>query len=103
MSKAQLVITAVVLEGRSESDVARDYAMSRYWVQQLVKRYETEGAAASQARSRRPHHNSRAIDAAVEDAIIRLRKTLTKQGYGSSPGTWCTTSSCDSSRSWVRR
>jgi hypothetical protein len=40
MSKAQLVITAVVLEGRSKSEVARDYDVSRYWVQQLVKRYE---------------------------------------------------------------
>jgi transposase len=43
MSKAQLVITAVVLEGRSKSEVARDYDVSRNWVQQLVKRYETEG------------------------------------------------------------
>ena len=87
MSKAQLVITAVVLEGRSKSDVARDYGLSRYWVQQLVKRYEAEGAAAYQARSRRPHHNSQAIDAAVEDAIIRLRKTLTKQGYDAGAAT----------------
>ena len=29
MSKAQLVITAVVLEGRSKSEVARDYGLSR--------------------------------------------------------------------------
>ena len=55
MSKAQLVITAVVLEGRSKSEVARDYNVSRYWVQQLVKRYETEGAAAFEPHSRRPH------------------------------------------------
>jgi transposase len=87
MSKAQLVITAVVLEGRSKSEVARDYGMSRYWVQQLVKRFEFEGAAAYQARSRRPHHNSRATDAAIEDAIIRLRKTLTKQGYDAGAAT----------------
>jgi hypothetical protein len=33
MSKAQLAITAVVLEGRSKSEVARDYDVSRYWVQ----------------------------------------------------------------------
>jgi transposase len=46
MSKAQLVITAVVLEGRSKSAVARDYEVSRYWVHQLVKRYEAEGPAA---------------------------------------------------------
>jgi transposase len=31
MSKAQLVITAVVLEGRSKSEVARDYDVSRNW------------------------------------------------------------------------
>jgi hypothetical protein len=30
MSKAQLVITAVVLEGRSKSEVARDYDVSRH-------------------------------------------------------------------------
>ena len=57
MSKAQLVITAVVLEGRSKSEVARDYDVSRYWVQQLIKRYETEGAAAFEPHSRRPRHN----------------------------------------------
>ncbi len=87
MSKAQLVITAVVIEGRSKSEVARDYGLSRYWVQQLVKRYEAEGAPAYQHRSRRPHHNPHAIDAAVEDAIIRLRKTLTKQGYDAGAAT----------------
>jgi hypothetical protein len=32
MSKAQLVITAVVLEGRIKNEVARDYDVSRYWV-----------------------------------------------------------------------
>lgn len=46
MSKAQLVITSVVVEGRSKSEVARDYDVSRYWVQQLCQRYATEGPAA---------------------------------------------------------
>jgi transposase len=55
MSKAQLVITAVVLEGRSKSEVARDYDVSRQWVQQLVHRYQAEGATAFEPRSRRPH------------------------------------------------
>jgi transposase InsO family protein len=87
MSQAQLVITAVVLEGRSKSAVARDYDVSRYWVQQLVKRYETEGAAAFEPRSRRPHHNPRAVDAAVEEHIVRLRKTLDKNGYDAGAAT----------------
>jgi transposase len=80
VSKAQLVFTAVVLERRSKSEVACDYDVSGYWVQQLVKRYETEGAAAFEPHSRRPHHNPRAVGAALEDKAVRLRKTLDKQG-----------------------
>jgi transposase InsO family protein len=87
MSKTQLVITAVVLEGRSKSEVARDYDVSRYWVQQLVKRYETEGAAAFEPHSRRPHHNPRALGDTVEDKIVRLRKTLAKAGYDAGAAT----------------
>jgi transposase InsO family protein len=87
MSKAQLVITAVVLEGRSKSEVARDYDVSRTWVQQLVKRYESEGAAAFEPHSRRPHHRPRAVGAAVKDKIVRLRKTLAKQGYDAGAAT----------------
>lgn len=80
MSKAQLVITAVVLEGRSKSDVARDYDVSRQWVQRLCKRYQAEGPAAFTPRSRRPHHSPQAVALDVEDRIVRLRKTLTKRG-----------------------
>ena len=80
MSKAQLVITAVVLEGRSKSEVARDYAVSRQWVQQLCKRYEADGDAAYIPRSRRPHDSPQAVTIEVEDRIVRLRKTLTKHG-----------------------
>lgn len=80
MSKAQLVITAVVLEGRSKSEVARDYDVSRQWVQQLCKRYATEGDAAYRPRSRRPHHSPQATTIEVEDRIIMLRKTLTRRG-----------------------
>ena len=43
MSLAELVITSVILEGRCKSEVARDYKISRYWVHQLVRRYELEG------------------------------------------------------------
>jgi transposase InsO family protein len=87
MSKAQLVITAVVLEGRSKSEVARDYEVSRYWVQQLVQRYETEGAAAFEPHSRRPHHNPRAVGDELEEKIVRLRKTLDKHGYDAGAAT----------------
>jgi transposase InsO family protein len=80
MSKARLIITAVVAEKRSKSEVARDYDVSRYWVQQLVQRYLAEGEAAFEPHSRRPHSSPHAVPATVEDQIIRLRKELSRQG-----------------------
>ena len=50
MSMARVVITAVVLEGRPKSAVARDYGVSRRWVQILVARYLAEGEAANALR-----------------------------------------------------
>jgi transposase InsO family protein len=80
MSKARLIITAVVVEGRSKSEVARDYEVSRYWVHQLVARFHAEGEAAFEPRSRRPHSSPRAVSAHLEDEIVRLRKELSRQG-----------------------
>ena len=80
MSKARLIITAVLVEGRSKSEVARDYDVSRYWVHQLVRRYDAEGEAAFRPRSRRPHTSPNAVPPGVEDQIVRLRKQLTRQG-----------------------
>lgn len=80
MSLAELVITSVKVEGRSKSEVARDYKVSRYWVQQLVKRFEVEGETAFEPRSRRPHGNARAVPLEIEDRIIRHRKELSKKG-----------------------
>ncbi|KQT02047.1 hypothetical protein ASG23_01370 [Cellulomonas sp. Leaf395] len=54
MSKLRLVITAVVLEGRSQAEVAREYGMSKGWVSKLVARYRAEGESAYEPRSRRP-------------------------------------------------
>jgi transposase InsO family protein len=80
MSKARLVITAVVVEGRTKSEVARDYDVSRHWVHQLVKRYAAEGEAAFQPRPRRPHTSPHAVPTEVEDQIVRIRKELSRQG-----------------------
>ena len=43
MGMAQLVVTAVLVEGRSKSEVARAYGLSRRWVITLVQRYQAEG------------------------------------------------------------
>lgn len=80
MSLAELVITSVKVERRSKSEVARDYRVSRFWVHQLVRRFELEGEGAYRPRSRRPHSNARAIPVEVEERIVRLRKELSKNG-----------------------
>jgi transposase len=80
MSMARLVITAVTIEGRSKTEVARDYGVSRVWVQKLVRRFQSEGEVAFEPRSRRPHSSPQAVDAEVEDVIVRLRKELSRQG-----------------------
>ena len=54
MGMPQLVVTAVLVEGRSKSEVARDYGVSRRWVVTLVQRYLAEGDAGLRPRPRRP-------------------------------------------------
>src|ERR1700685_3354817 len=61
MSRARLVITAVVVEGRSQAEVARTYEVSPGWVSKLVARYRSEGEAAFEPRSRCPRPPSPAI------------------------------------------
>jgi transposase InsO family protein len=87
MSKARLVITAVVLEGRSQADVARAYGVSKGWVSKLVARYRAEGDAAFQPRSRRPKTTPTAIAATTVDRIIEVRRQLVAQGLDAGPDT----------------
>jgi transposase InsO family protein len=87
MSRAKLVITAVVVEGRSQAEVAGTYEVSKGWVSKLVARYRSEGEAAFEPRSRRPKTSPTAIDDAVVELIVRLRKQLADQGLDAGPDT----------------
>lgn len=89
MSKARLVITAVVLEGRSQSEVARAYGVSQPWISRLVARYRVEGEAAFEPRSRRPHCSPSAINDEAVELILRLRKALSEQGLDAGAQTIC--------------
>jgi transposase InsO family protein len=80
MSLARLVVTAVRVDGRSKSEVARDYRVSRRWVQELVKRFDAEGEAGLVPRSRRPHTSPRRTPERLVDEICELRKRLADQG-----------------------
>jgi transposase InsO family protein len=89
MSKARLVITAVVTEGRSQGEVARAYGVSQGWISRLVARYRAEGEAAFEPRSRRPQSSPAAISAGTVNLIIALRKDLAGRGLDAGPQTIC--------------
>lgn len=80
MSLGRLVVAAVKVEGRTKAEVARDYGLSRQWVHELIKRFDAEGEAGLEQRSRRPHRSPRQTTVALEDEIVELRKTLAEQG-----------------------
>ena len=87
MSLARLVITAVVVEGRSQAAVARDYGVSRQWVNTLIGRYRREGDAAFSPRSRRPHSSPQRTPDTVEDLIVELHKELRDAGHDAGAAT----------------
>ena len=80
MSKARLIITAVVVEGRSQAEVSRAYNVSQSWVSRLVARYRDEGEAAFEPRSRRPVSRPRATLPATVELVLELRRRLTGSG-----------------------
>jgi transposase InsO family protein len=81
MGMAQLVVTAVLVEGRSKSEVARTYGVSRRWVITVVARFLTEGEPGLQPRSRRPRSSPGRTAQSVEDEIVALRKDLDRAGH----------------------
>ena len=87
MSKARLIITAVVLQRRSQAEVARTYGVSKGWVSKLVARYHAEGEAAFEPRSRAPHTHPNATPEATVTLVITLRHQLRTAGHDAGPDT----------------
>ena len=80
MSLAKLVVTAVKVEGRTKAEVSRTYGVSSRWIYELCRRYDGEGEAGLQPRSRRPNRVRNKTGTALEDEIVELRKELTDLG-----------------------
>jgi transposase InsO family protein len=87
MSKARLVITAVTVEKRSVSEVARSYGVARSWIYALLARHRAEGDAAFEPRSRRPRTSPAAIPDSAAELIVLLRKELAGRGLDAGPDT----------------
>ena len=80
MALARLVVTAVRVEGRTKAEVARDYGVSRRWIYELCRRFDAEGEAGLEPRSRRPRGSPGRTSERLEDEIVALRKDLAEQG-----------------------
>ena len=75
------VVTAVLVEGRSKGEVARQYGVSRRWVITLVQRYLAEGDTGLEPRSRRPLSSPQRTPPELEQEIIEIRKNLDRAGH----------------------
>ncbi len=80
MDLAGYVINAVLVEGRSVTEVCEAHDVSRSWLYELIARYRELGDAGLRPQSRRPRSSPTRVDAAVEDEIVALRKELTDLG-----------------------
>jgi transposase InsO family protein len=87
MSRARLVITAVIVEGRTQAEVARTYGVSEGWVSKLIARYRAEGDAAFEPRSRRPRRSPRATSPEVVEYVVELRRDLVNRGLDAGAAT----------------
>jgi len=87
MALGRYVVDAVLLEGRSPTELARSHGISRSRIYQLVARFREGGYEALEARSRRPRSCSRAAPPLVQDAIVRLRHELADAGHDCGPHT----------------
>ncbi len=87
MSKARAIITAVTVEGISQSEAARRFGVSRGWVSKPMARHRAEGDAAFEPRSRRPHTSPNRLADVVNATIVNLREQLTADGLDAGPHT----------------
>src|SRR3954454_11546442 len=87
MSKARLVLTALFVERQTPTEVARRYGVHRSWVYRLKERYEAEGEAAFEPRSRRPKTSPGATPASTVTLILEIRDKLTAAGHDAGPET----------------
>jgi transposase InsO family protein len=87
VSKARLVITAVVEQHRPVPEVAASYGVARSWVYELLARWRVEGEAAFEPRSRRPHTCPTAASEQTVAAVLAERDRLVARGHDAGPET----------------
>lgn len=87
MGMPELIVAAVLVEGRTKSAVARDYGVSRRWVITIVTRYLAEGDVGLKPRSRRPRTSPQQTPGVVEEQVVAIRKELDRDGHDAGAAT----------------
>jgi transposase InsO family protein len=83
----QMVVDAVLLEGRSVREVASSFGVSKTFVAKLVKRFREGGAESLEPRSRAHHSDPQKTPLDVEDRVVALRKELLDYGVDAGAAT----------------
>lgn len=85
--KNLLIVRSVTEQGLSHAEAATKYGVTRQWVHALVTRYQAEGPAGLEPRSRAPRTRPGSTQPAVKERIIELRRTLSTMGADAGPAT----------------
>jgi transposase InsO family protein len=80
VSKAEIVILAVTVQGLSYREVERVHGVSKSRAHELHKRWLAEGAAALEPRSRAPQRVANRTPEATRERVLDLRGQLTARG-----------------------
>ena len=86
MSVRRAIVEAS-LDGLNVSAFCREHGISRDRFYVLRRRFEAEGEAGLEPRSRAPGRVANRTLASVEDAIVEVRKRLTDDGFDAGPET----------------
>lgn len=64
------------LQGKRPTEIARELGRSRKWFYDTLARFQREGRAGLQEKTRRPHRTPRQTAPEIEAAIVRIRKLV---------------------------
>jgi transposase InsO family protein len=87
MGRAQYLVEAMVVEGRSPTELARSHGVARSWLYKLLARFREGGYTALDPRSRRPQRCPRRTAPELESEVVRLRQELSQAGFDAGPQT----------------
>lgn len=83
--KNEAIVIAVVEAGMSWREAATRFNVSTRWVRILVKRYQRDGLAVVQPRSRRPHQSPNRTSENMRQRIVFIHDELTRAGLDAGP------------------